>query len=111
MPGSTTSGAVSWNRDPEISWYGPGFYGRRTACGLTLTKAWTDGEGTVHGLPGVAHRRLRCGTLITFRHRGVVLTVPVVDRGPYVAGRMWDLTGAACLVLRHCFTGPIEWRR
>lgn len=89
-----------WRRDPEISWYGPGFIGNGTACGQTLTRS----------LVGVAHRSLPCGTLVTFRHRGVTLTVPVVDRGPYVSGRIFDLTYAACKKLDHCFTGPIDWR-
>ena len=41
---------------------------------------------------------------------GRTLTLPVVDRGPYVSGRTWDLTGGACRKLRHCFTGPMSWR-
>jgi hypothetical protein len=97
---STALAADGWRRDPEISWYGPGFYGHRTACGQALTKA----------LLGVAHRTLPCGTLVAFRYQGREVTVPVVDRGPYVSGRQWDLTGGTCLALRHCFTGPIEYR-
>jgi hypothetical protein len=89
-----------WHQDREISWYGPGFYGNGTACGQTLTKT----------LMGVAHRSLPCGTMVTFRYKGKTVTVPVVDRGPYVAGRTWDLTKGACTALGHCFTGPIEWR-
>lgn len=85
--------------DNEVSWYGPGFYGNRTACGLALTK----------DLKGVAHRTLPCGTKVTFRYNGVEITVPVVDRGPYVNGRQWDLTGGLCVYLSHCFTGPIEF--
>ncbi|MGK2851001.1 MAG: septal ring lytic transglycosylase RlpA family protein [Candidatus Limnocylindrales bacterium] len=89
-----------WRRDPEISWYGPGFIGNGTACGQTLTRS----------LLGVAHRTLPCGTLITFRSGGRTLTVPVVDRGPYVSGRIFDLTYGACKALGHCYTGPIQWR-
>jgi rare lipoprotein A (peptidoglycan hydrolase) len=90
----------NWKKDPEVSWYGPGFYGKRTACGLTLTKT----------LYGVAHRTLPCGTLVEFRYQGKSSIVPVVDRGPYVDGRRWDLTGGLCVYLNHCFTGSIEWR-
>jgi rare lipoprotein A (peptidoglycan hydrolase) len=90
----------TWRVDREISWYGHGLYGRRTACGQALTTT----------LRGVAHRTLPCGTKITFRHNGRVVTVPVVDRGPYVADRIFDLTGGACKALNHCFTGPIEWK-
>lgn len=89
-----------WRRDPEISWYGPGFIGNGTACGQTLTRS----------LLGVAHRTLPCGTLITFRSGGRTLTVPVVDRGPYVSDRIFDLTYGACKALGHCYTGPIQWR-
>jgi rare lipoprotein A (peptidoglycan hydrolase) len=102
---SPSAGSVPknpWRYDRNVSFYGPGFYGKRTACGLAMTTT----------LMGVAHRSLPCGTLITFRNpaNGRVKTVPVVDRGPYVAGRVWDLTGALCTYLGHCYTGAIEWR-
>ena len=48
------------------------------------------GSGTL----GVAHKSLPCGTRVTFRYRGRSVTVPVVDRGPFVGGREWDLTSA-----------------
>jgi rare lipoprotein A (peptidoglycan hydrolase) len=103
-PASTAAPAAAsgWHRDPEVSWYGPGFYGNRTACGLAYTKT----------IMGVAHRTLPCGTMVSFRNpkNGRVITVPVIDRGPYVAGRNWDLSGAACTALVHCYTGPIDWR-
>jgi hypothetical protein len=97
------AGSISknpWHHDPDISWYGPGLYGNGTACGQTLTKT----------LVGVAHRTLPCGTLVTFRYNGVTLTVPVIDRGPYVSGRTWDLSHGACAILGHCFTGTIDWK-
>jgi hypothetical protein len=92
----------TWHRDGNVSWYGPGFYGRRTACGLAMTES----------LKGVAHRTLPCGTKITFKNpaNGRTITVPVVDRGPYVTGRRWDLTGGACLALGHCYTGSLDWK-
>jgi hypothetical protein len=101
-PASTgrTSVAGGWHHDNDISWFGPGLYGNGTACGKTLTKT----------LAGVAHRTLPCGTRVTFRYKGVTLTVPVVDRGPFVAGRTWDLTHGACAKLHHCFTGSIDWK-
>jgi len=91
-----------WRTDRNISWYGPGFYGRRTACGQALTTA----------LVGVAHRTLPCGTKVVFKDpsNGRSVTLTVVDRGPYVFGRDWDLTGGACLKLGHCRTGTLEWR-
>jgi rare lipoprotein A (peptidoglycan hydrolase) len=67
------------------SWYGPGFYGRRTACGQTYSPE----------IVGVAHRVLRCGTLIQLTSpAGITLTVPVIDRGPYITGRALDLSNA-----------------
>jgi hypothetical protein len=91
-----------WRFDADISWYGPGFYGSGTACGQTYTKV----------IMGVAHRSLPCGTLVTFRNpdNGRQVTVPVIDRGPYVAGRTWDMSRALCEYLEHCYTGSIEWR-
>jgi len=91
-----------WHFDPNVSWYGPGFYGKRTACGYAMTET----------LIGVAHRTLPCGTRVTFRNpaNGRTITVRVVDRGPYVSGRQWDLTGGLCLALGHCYTGSIYWK-
>ncbi len=91
-----------WRYDSNISWYGSAFFGSGTACGQTYTKA----------LMGVAHRTLPCGTLVTFRNpaNGRQITVPVIDRGPYVAGRQWDMSRGLCDYLDHCYTGSIEWR-
>ncbi|MGH2378713.1 MAG: septal ring lytic transglycosylase RlpA family protein [Candidatus Limnocylindria bacterium] len=67
------------------SWYGPRFYGRTTACGQTYTQE----------IMGVAHRLLRCGTLIQITSpAGITVTVPVIDRGPYITGRALDLSNA-----------------
>ena len=91
-----------WRFDGNISWYGPGFYGSGTACGQTFTST----------IMGVAHRTLPCGTLVTFRNpaNGRQVTVPVIDRGPYVTGRQWDMSKGLCAYLDHCYTGSIEWR-
>jgi rare lipoprotein A len=43
---------------------------------------------------GVANKTLPCGTLVTLRYDGRTVRVPVVDRGPYVPGREFDLTEA-----------------
>jgi rare lipoprotein A (peptidoglycan hydrolase) len=101
-PAARSISTNPWHGDGNISWYGPGFYGGGTACGQTMTRS----------LVGVAHRSLPCGTLVTFRNpaNGRVVTMPVVDRGPFVSGRTWDLTGGACLKLDHCYTGSIQWK-
>jgi rare lipoprotein A len=68
------------------SWYGgPTMWGRTTACGVTLRPS------TI----GVAHKKLPCGTVVRFVYQGRTVTAPVIDRGPYVEGRAWDLTSAA----------------
>jgi len=91
-----------WRFDGNISWYGPGFYGSGTACGQKYNRT----------IMGVAHRTLPCGTLVTFRNpaNGRQVTVPVIDRGPYVHGRQWDMSKGLCTYLDHCYTGSIEWR-
>jgi rare lipoprotein A len=66
------------------SYYGPGLYGNGVACGGTLE------PGTL----GVANKTLPCGTKVKLRYHGRQITVPVIDRGPYVAGREYDLTEA-----------------
>lgn len=66
------------------SYYGPGLYGNGVACGGTLLP---------HTI-GVAHKTLPCGTKVKLRYRGRTVTAPVIDRGPYVAGRDYDLTEA-----------------
>ena len=87
-----------WQYDGNISWYGPGFYGNNGACGLVPGGIQKD---TV----GVAHRTLPCGTRVAFRYNGRTVITQVIDRGPYVAGRIWDMTHGLCVLLDHCFTG------
>ena len=78
------------HRASLATWFGPGFYGQRTACGQILTPA----------VVGVAHRSLPCGTLVKMSYRGRRLIVPVIDRGPYAHnGAAWDLTSGAAQAL------------
>lgn len=80
---------VSVYRPGVASWYGPTARGATTACGVPLER-WTL---------GVAHRTLPCGTPVAFYYKGRTVVVPVIDRGPYVKGRSWDLTRAAYVAL------------
>jgi peptidoglycan lytic transglycosylase len=75
-------GRLNAYRRAYASWYGPGLYGNHLGCGGTLTPRTL----------GVAHKSLPCGTKLTLRHRGRSVAVRVIDRGPYVAGREFDLT-------------------
>ena len=76
--------AVTGGTTVIASWYGPGFYGNRTACGQLYTPE----------IAGVAHRTLPCGTMLELEFRGRIVVVPVIDRGPFIAGRTLDLSNA-----------------
>jgi len=76
---------VALMRVRRATWYGPGLYGNKTACGQVLTK----------DLVGVAHKSLPCGTMVEIAYGGRSVVVPVVDRGPFVKGMTWDITSAA----------------
>lgn len=75
---------VTVYRPSRATQYGPGFYGRRTACGVKLR------PGTI----GVANRTLKCGTDVAIYYQGRTVVVPVIDRGPYANSADWDLTEA-----------------
>ena len=70
----------------EVSWYGGG---GSLACGGWLTSSTL----------GVANKTLPCGTRVTLRYHGRTVRVRVIDRGPYVAGREYDLTEATARAL------------
>jgi peptidoglycan lytic transglycosylase len=59
---------------------------------------------------GVAHKTLPCGTRVTLQYGGEGLTVPVIDRGPFVAGRDFDLTVATARRLDFTGVHTIRWR-
>ncbi|HEY4450767.1 MAG TPA: septal ring lytic transglycosylase RlpA family protein [Solirubrobacteraceae bacterium] len=89
-PSSSTATTLHVRRTALATWFGPGFYGRQTACGQTLTP----------GVVGVANRTLPCGTLVMVTYSTHTLTVPVLDRGPYSRiGADWDLTAGAAQAL------------
>ncbi len=77
-----SSAPGSWTVHKAATWYGPGFWGKFTACGVTLTPTTL----------GVAHRKLPCGTQVTFTYGGASVTATVIDRGPFHKGYAWDLT-------------------
>jgi rare lipoprotein A len=80
---------VTVYRPAIATWYGPGLYGRHTACGQVLS----------HRIMGVAHRTLPCGTPVELEVGGRTITVPVIDRGPFSNGARYDLTSAAAQAL------------
>jgi len=87
-------GRLNVYRLAGASWYGGG---GSLACGGSLTSS----------TPGVANKTLPCGTLVTLRYGGRSVRVPVVDRGPYVAGREFDLTEATKQALGFGDTGEV----
>jgi rare lipoprotein A (peptidoglycan hydrolase) len=85
-----TKGETGTTPQPEGSYTalagssGPEAFGHRTACG-----------GTIHpDTEGVAHPTLPCGARIFIFFHGLRVLTQVVDRGPYVPGRQFDLTDA-----------------
>ena len=96
-----TIGRLNVYRHALASWYGPGLFGNKLGCGGTLK----------YGSIGVANKSLPCGTKVTLRHRGRVLRVRVIDRGPYVGGREYDLTAATARKLGFSGHGPIQATR
>jgi rare lipoprotein A len=96
--GGRRIGRLNVYRSAYASWYGPGLYGGHLSCGGTLDA----------GDLGVAHKTLPCGTKVTLRHRGRVVRVRVIDRGPYVGGREYDLTEATARRLKFRGHGSIQ---
>lgn len=76
--------------------------GLLTVYQQTVASWYNDAGGTACGFHaglGVASKTLPCGTKVTFVYGGRRVTATVDDRGPFVAGRTWDLnqTTAAAL--------------
>ena len=101
--------APAWLVAPIVTWYGPGFYGRRTACGQAYSRY----------IVGVASRTLPCGTLVRFRWHGITRVAPVIDRGPYASSDyVFDFSAAlACDLFQEagqrngCYTRyNVQWR-
>jgi Putative peptidoglycan binding domain/Lytic transglycolase len=89
---------VALMRLRRATWYGPGLYGNRTACGAKLRRSTL----------GVAHKTLPCGTPVTFYRGGRFVTVKVIDRGPFRRGVQWDLTAAAARALGMASTSRLR---
>lgn len=79
--------AAGWSEEGLASWYGEPYHGRSTASGTRYD---------MHEMTA-AHRWLPFGTELLVRHlrTGAEVTVVVNDRGPFVEGRILDLSYAA----------------
>jgi rare lipoprotein A len=84
------------------SWYGEPYHGRRTASGEVYD---------MHELTA-AHRTLGFGTVVrvTRRDTGAEVTVRITDRGPFIRGRIIDLSFAAAkkIGLDHDGVAPVK---
>lgn len=69
----------------EASWYGPGFNGRKTA----------NGERFNQNALTAAHKTLAFGSLVQVTYQGRSVNVRINDSGPYVRGRVIDLSREA----------------
>jgi len=88
-----------WHR-AKVSWYGPGFYGHTMAGGGKLTR-----KSMV-----VAHRSLPFGTKVQIAYNGRAVTAVVRDRGPFVAGRTFDLGPGTAKALHFQGVGTIRYK-
>ncbi|MCW3032584.1 MAG: rare lipoprotein [Solirubrobacteraceae bacterium] len=99
-PAPATSTTARVRPSGVATWFGPGFYGKKTACGQTLTPS----------VIGVANRTLPCGTLVKVAYQNRTVTLPVLDRGPYSHIADWDLTAGAARALGVADTVRIKTR-
>lgn len=91
-PGSDRSSAtVQPAHIGEASWYGPGFQGKKTASG----EIFDDSKLTA------AHKTIPLGSKakVTNLTNGKSVEVKINDRGPFIDGRMVDLSQAAAKAL------------
>lgn len=87
-PKLASTGVVTTGR---ASWYGPGFDGRRASSGATYHQEQMTAASLV----------LPFGTLLKVTFRGRSVVVVITDRGPYVAGRVLDLSKGASAAIGH----------
>ena len=94
LPSHRRLGRLNVYREAEASWYGGG---GSLACGGWLSSSTL----------GVANKTLPCGTLVTLHYGSRTVRVPVIDRGPYVVGREFDLTEATKEALGFAGVGEV----
>lgn len=82
------------------SFYADSFHGSQTASGETYNKRAMT----------AAHRTLHTKVQVTNLENGRRVSVRINDRGPHVAGRIIDLSGAAARKLRMTETGTAKVR-
>jgi rare lipoprotein A (peptidoglycan hydrolase) len=78
---------------------GTKLFGRHTACGQVI------GPQTI----GVAHPVLPCGVRVYISYRNKHILTQVIDHGPYVPGREFDVTEALAQELGLVGVQRIQW--
>lgn len=98
----SSSSSENYPQYGNASWYGGKFHGRTTASGERFNKY----EFTA------AHRKLPFGTIlrVTNMRNGKEVYVKVNDRGPFVKGRILDLSLASAEALHFNRRGVIRVR-
>jgi rare lipoprotein A len=98
-PAADSAIGTGWTQTGIASWYGPGFQGRRTANG----ERFNTNELTA------AHKTLPFGTRVRVRAvgSGKEVIVRINDRGPFIRGRIIDLSQAAARVLGIAGVGQV----
>lgn len=86
---ATATADASW-RPGTATWYGPGFYGNKTACGQRYTKR----------IRGIANNKYRCGTLVHIKVGRRSVVVPVIDTGGF--SHAMDLSARTAMDLCSC---------
>jgi rare lipoprotein A (peptidoglycan hydrolase) len=95
------AGAPGTGDSGMASWYGPGFYGNRTASGALYSPShW-----------GVAHKSLPFGTMLKINYGGKTVKAPVTDRGPFIGNRVLDLSNAVAKALGFGGVGMVNYER
>ena len=72
-------------QDGGASWYGPGFHGRQTA----------NGERFDQNAMTAAHKTIKFNSLVRVTYNGRSVVVRINDAGPFIRGRVIDLSKAA----------------
>jgi rare lipoprotein A (peptidoglycan hydrolase) len=98
--GISVPGTASGYYTARAAPYGPTRSHTRTACGQPFTKE----------TQGIAHPVLPCGVKIYVRFHGREALTQVVDRGPNVPGRDFDITKALADRLDLHGTQTVQWR-
>ena len=101
-PPPATRPDLGWSETGIASWYGPGFHGRQAANGETY-----DMEAMT-----AAHKELPFNTWVRVESldNGRTVEVRINDRGPFVRGRIIDLSRAAARQINMLGSGTARVR-